>query len=66
MIYAVTKQKFPVSFAFKTRIQSKVENVMQGIGHGCNDYYLTSKKPKYPETKVQILDKHGLKFVCKY
>lgn len=59
MIYAVTKGKYPVVFAFNVRTQSKVENAMYTMGHGVTNFYLTKKNPRKGFTRVKILDKHG-------
>lgn len=64
MIYATTKQKYPCTFAFDTRVQSKVENAMAIMGWFSSDYYLSSKEKGY-STRVKILDKRGHKIQVK-
>jgi hypothetical protein len=64
-IYATTRGKYPATFAFHTKIQSKVENAMYLMGHGVNDFYLShDKENKFP-TVVSFKDKHGFSISIK-
>ena len=60
MIFATTRRRYPITYSFDTRIQSKVENVMLYMGYGAADYVLWGKAPKNrATTRVKVLDRWG-------